>query len=221
MSAEKNLARDLLNLEINVILVDGISSRKLPQPRQVLREIAEKYASFLQRTARRTKAAMEEGSLPGADQVDVSAVDVHEQEPSKFEDLHNRAVSLIKLRDKAREQGLAFDLEVANVLRRVDRNCEALLELVDTNPSLEFTAPGLLQVRKIWEVGTSRVVMQTVVQLDGDIVTLIQTGRETEKDKFLHSLHKDLIHLAISNWQFMVRTATDLVKSGLGAIFKG
>ena len=117
---------------------------------------------------------------------------------------------------------MAFDREITNVLNRVRKNCISLCTLLEkANPSLELTPAELIQVRKIWEVGTERVLMQTVVQLDGDIVTRIQMGREESKDESLHKIHRELVHLAIKNWQFMVNTLVNLVKSGLGKIFKG
>ena len=63
MSSERNIANDLLNLEINIILVDGISSCKMPPPEQALQRIVEKYDPFLQRTLQNTKKSLIEASL--------------------------------------------------------------------------------------------------------------------------------------------------------------
>jgi len=115
------------------------------------------------------------------------------------------AYTLIKLRDDALEEGLTFDREIGNVLRRIHRNCQSLCRLPGSDSTIELTPKELLCVRKVWEIGTERVVMQTVVQLDGDIVNRIQIGRETEKDKRLHDMHKDLVNL---------------VQSAIGNIFK-
>ncbi len=223
-SKHKYIAEDLLNLEINAILVSGISSRKMPGAKEVLQEIAEKYASFLHRTAERTKSALENASLSDlAKKVELTPLDVRDQEPSAqvFQNLVGaRADELLEIRDQARKEGMTFDSEIANVLRRVNKNCKALSDLLGQNPSLKLTPSQLMHVRKIWEVGTERVLMQTVVQLDGDIVTRIQIGRETAKDKALHKMHKDLVNLAIGNWQFMVQTMTNLIKSGLESVFK-
>ena len=224
MPSEQNIAEDLLNLEINAILVSGISSRKMPGAREVLQEIAEKYAFFLQRTADRTQSALENAALPHlASKIDMTPLKVRDQEPNThmFQNMvGTRADELLDIRDQAREEGLTFDREITNVLRRVNKNCKTLGDLLEANPSLKLTPSELLRVRKIWEIGTERVLMQTVVQLDGDIVTRIQIGRETAKDKALHDMHKELVNLAIGNWQFMVQTLTNLIKSGLGSLFK-
>jgi len=219
-----NIAENLLNLEINVILVGGISARKMPAAREVLQEIAEKYDFFLQRTANRTKSALEEAALGElALKVDLTPLEVLDQAPSShlFKNMVGvRAAELYDIRDQAREEGLTWDREIANVLRRVNKNCKTLGDLLEANPSLKLKPEELLQVRKIWEVGTERVLMQTVVQLDGDIATRIQLGRETARDQALHDMHKALVEMAIGNWQFMVQTLANLIKSGLGGLFK-
>ncbi|MFQ5543894.1 MAG: hypothetical protein ACE5FY_06035 [Nitrospiria bacterium] len=221
MSGKKNLAEDLLNLEINTILVDGISSRKMPDPPEVLDEIAEKYELFLKKTLKKTKDAIR-GDDPeqSGDRNNPSENSSKEKSKVAFKQLSKDADALIRLRDNAREEGLAFNLETSNILRRVDKNCKLLEVLLKGNDSLRFSAEELLIIRKIWEVGVERVLMQTVVQIDGDIVTRIQVGRETEKDKFLQEMHKDLVNLAIGNWHFMVQTLADMAKSTLKSIFR-
>ena len=223
MQKGQDIAKDLLNLEINAILVDGISSRKMPEVKVVLQEIAEKYELFLKRTVNRTNSAIEDAGLENK----VQKVVVASQEESEVdsqsqlfpERLGTLAKTLLETRDKARKEGLFFDREIANVLRRVNKNCRVISDIIAKKPSLNLTAAELMSVRKIWEVGVERVVMQTVVQLDGDIVTRIQIGRETARNKILHDMHEELVGLAIGNWQFMVTTLTNLLKSSLKAIF--
>lgn len=95
-------------------------------------------------------------------------------------------------------------------------------------PPPELTARDLLIIKKIWEVGTERVLAQTVVQLDGDIVTRIARDfRELAGDKDngtddkgaqLLALHQQGLHTAIGRWEALVQAATAVVNGITGGL---
>lgn len=224
-SNAQQMAEDLLHLEINTILVNGITSRKMPPAEQTLREIADKYIGFLTRTDAATKETLgTAGDKPESTFFDNAIQTELETEPESLtpaklvQGIGQWAHSLIKTRNLAREQGIVFNLEISNILHRIAKNCDPLKEMMDskTGQLKKPLAPTqVLSLRKIWEVGTERVLMQTVVQLDGDIVTRIQAGRESSKYAQLHKMHSNLVHLSLDNWRFMVQTLVGLLKSAL------
>ena len=112
------------------------------------------------------------------------------------------------------------------LLKRILRNCAQLIEILDAEqPGLDpaatlplgltLTSEHLITLRKIWEVSTNTVVMQTVVQLDGDIVTRIHASHASASSASLHQLHREAVASAMQNWQFLATTLAELVKSAL------
>jgi len=75
-------------------------------------------------------------------------------------------------------------------------------------------------VRKMWEMGTEKVVMQSVIQLDGDVITRIQRDRLGPEHATLHGLHQQGVKVSIETWQLLVQTIGALV-SGLASFFRG
>jgi len=121
----------------------------------------------------------------------------------------------------------AADLNQRVVLfKRIQRNCEQLQEILKDIPhmnadrqqvrkDISLTPAQLLTVRKIWEVGIATVVMQTVVHLDGDIVTRIHEGHESASSQPVHDIHRASVDSAIRNWQFLGQTVAQILNSVL------
>ena len=85
------------------------------------------------------------------------------------------------------------------------------IKRTEAPPSLPLTADEVLVVRKIWEVGTEEVLMQTVAQLDGDVVTRVKTARLAAADLPLQELHKQAVATALEHWQFLVQTLVHFI----------
>lgn len=112
------------------------------------------------------------------------------------------------------------------LLKRIYRNCEHLKLMLQDLPHEDeertrvrkdavLKSDQLLNLRKIWEVGIETVVMQTVIQLDGDIITRIQEGRTAASNKAIHDLHRDAVESAVRNWQFLGQTVAQFLTSVL------
>jgi len=59
-------------------------------------------------------------------------------------------------------------------------------------------------LRKIWEIGTDVVLMETVIQLDGDVISRVRQGHDSDPN--LQGLHRSLLETALNNWHFLVDT---------------
>jgi hypothetical protein len=70
----------------------------------------------------------------------------------------------------------------------------------------------LVMVRKIWEVGTEVIAMQTVIQVDGDVITRLNPNYLEEKVyEKLSSYHKDGVNMALGYWANLVGIAQALL----------
>ena len=156
-----------------------------------------------------------------------------------FDQLRERAVEAeaVYRRLVAVEKRLPED-ETGVILTRIFRNCDQVKALL-TKPEvksvlragvdrdnartlvLPLESPDIVVLRKIWEIGTETVVMQTVAQLDGDIVTRIQRGREVAAYKPLHDLHQQAVASALKHWQVLAQTVATFMSSVLRGFFLG
>jgi hypothetical protein len=78
------------------------------------------------------------------------------------------------------------------------------------------------QVRKIWEVGTERVLMQTCVQIDGDVVTRI-SEQLFEPDmvplrEMIIDAHRRSVDVGLAHWRSLVEVAIELFSKVLGKL---
>jgi hypothetical protein len=157
-----------------------------------------------------------------------------------FDQLRERAVEAeaVYRRLVAVEKKYPED-ETGVILTRIFRNCDQV-KMVLTKPEvrtvlgtagvdrdragslvLPLESSDIVVLRKIWEIGTETVVMQTVAQLDGDIVTRIQRGREVAAYKPLHDLHQEAVASALKHWQFLAQTVATFLSSVLRGFFLG
>lgn len=111
------------------------------------------------------------------------------------------------------------------LFKRIYRNCDQLKDILGGLPhtddgktelqrDIKLTSEQFVTLRKIWEVGVETVVMQTVIQLDGDIITRMQEGR-TATDRAIQDLHQESLGNAIRHWQFLGQTLAQFIGSAL------
>jgi hypothetical protein len=122
------------------------------------------------------------------------------------------------------------------VLTRIYRNCDQIKAMLSSpelksavgngvgrdqarDAKLPLSSADLITLRKVWEIGVETVIMQTVVQLDGDVVTRIQQGWETAQNKPIHDMHQDAVGNSTQQWQFLAQTVTQFLSSALKDFF--
>jgi hypothetical protein len=72
----------------------------------------------------------------------------------------------------------------------------------------------VILVRKLWEVGTAVIVMQTIIQVDGDVINRLNPIiLEAETYPKLQEYHKTGINIALDHWAGLVEVAKELVVS--------
>jgi hypothetical protein len=186
------IATNLLTLEINTVLKDGMSSQKMPSSEDAVIDIIENYCNYL--SPRVPSAWADEHAFVTAGAV---AID-----PIGLQRLRGAA---LRLKTETQQSD-----EMRGVLSRIQRNCDQMTDFVtgtvNRNTRLRLTTEQTILLRKAWEIGTETVVMQTVIQIDGDVVTRIQPGREDGASAVLHAAHRQSVELSFRYWQFLVDT---------------
>lgn len=251
-SRASRLFDDLLNLEINVIVKEGMTARKMPDPLQAFLEIAETYENLLGGFADTVALTWQERMPIPAIRVlspeDASALGAERpprvDESGMLTSLFSgpvvtgqvvSATTFKHLRWWAIEMAAVARVVMADddwshpekldgkcvLFKRINRNSEKLEETLRNlerdnvvGPAMQLSTDQLVNLRKIWEVGTETVVMQTVIQLDGDIITRIQPGPATSS-KAIQDLHRQSVDSAVKNWQFLGQTLAHILGSVL------
>lgn len=127
-------------------------------------------------------------------------------------------------------QKLPVELQV---LQRITRNCDEIREMVrclvekssEKDAWAQFLGKGRRDViqairscgsppvlnvvdstklRKIREIGTEHVVLQTVIQVDGDVISRVHDDLASAESKLLFEIHLHSIKTSVESWRFLV-----------------
>jgi hypothetical protein len=213
-----DLGAELLTLEVNTIVRPGMSAMKMPDLPSALFTIANTYASFLKKFSLTDPILVPEWfATPSEDQA--------RQIQDTFTRLKDRAGDLLVARETF------VDDEDDPILFRIRGNARQILTLFgkdgDGKDAVNLTKPNAddrMLVRKIWDLGTEVVLMQTTLQIDGDVITRIspRLTRNEEDDgtgmdpAFVSAVHTSSLQLATQQW----RALFDLAKDLLGVLGK-
>lgn len=127
-------------------------------------------------------------------------------------DLIQGIFDAIAARQKAEEKGKTANEAAISVLKGVTRQNATLIHI-------SLQTEERLQLRKIWEVGTEEVKMQTVVHLNGDIFTRVQRELAHGAPEYqrIVKLHNQGVKLAVGYWKSLSELVLSFFKSLLGS----
>lgn len=243
----RNIAYDVFHLEINTILKDSMTAQKMPPSPHAVLDIAADYVRFLRRldvaVCRRTLAALEPArrttshrtfealkGIAGHILAQAGALGVSAHDQVIVERIYRNSAHLVTILeplcgDVGPGEPLAADAcagvfvppppDNQNVW---NTNREGLYRLREGIQEQTLAPQDRVIIRKMWEVGTERVVMQSVIQLDGDVVTRVQDDRAGTDAATLHALHQQAVATSIETWQMLVQTLGALI-GGLRSFF--
>jgi hypothetical protein len=239
------IARNLLCLEINTIVADGITAEKMPIAGEALIRIAQDYHRFLCARLRELEDLRAAGALLPplgiADAARLAAFyswQVHSGDWQTFAILRRVAracqtarsapavrYSLRPEHDTITDRIISNSDQLKGILLGLDRPEMAIdqqvvaLAEMNRGPFPHFSPDAIVKLRKIWEVGVETVVMQTVIQIDGDVVSRIQTGRDDAETRMLNDIHHSAVEVSFKHWTFLVQLAESFVSSVLADFF--
>lgn len=263
MTQFAEIARDLVNLEINTILKDNMTAQKMPSVPHVLLDIAIEYLNemitlgldprpywqtAIDSVGERKVELLE---IPKPDDPQGRKVSLWTGKRPTFDTDHlqNGERDFGHLRWLAR--GLAIHPDFTKrfseeeqriheqVLERITRNCDEIRTIVkaltdksrdkarwvhylgkgrreviqaiqDNGPPPLLDITDAVTIRKIWEVGTERVVLQTVIQVDGDVISRVNRSFATQQSQVVFDIHLHSIKTSVECWRYLLEVVGKL-----------
>jgi hypothetical protein len=227
-----DIARNLLTLEINTIIKDDMTATKMPQVRHALMDIGKSYQlELLKLGAPKYWPGGASGTTPHGcyDHFDCYRQSANER--SKELEL-----GLAMLPEEGRRQRERDLLMLTRIRDTSDQMKGILARAGDDNECTRFdvenmtmglapleprlTAEQLVTIRKAWEITTERVVAQTVIQIDGDVITRISPELAREADSILLRVHRDSIQVSMDFWRDLVGLVSGALRGLLQIVFR-
>lgn len=179
-----NIAKDIFNLEINTIIKATITSGKMPPLGKALEDIGKKYDFKLTQLG----SPLDKDKIIGS--------------KKSFEDI----ISLSRSEINKLKQSELDTTEEENywMLYRIKQMSEAILNVFNKNDEIINTPDTIVLIRKTWELGVEEVVMKTVIQLDGDVITRIKKGYAIKEYSALHEIHNLGVSTSVKFWKTLV-----------------
>lgn len=206
---------DIANVEINTMVAE-ISARKPPPWPDALHEICETYVDYLRRNGK-TEILQ---SLP-------SAIDVSTKPVETFAALRECAQreighpGTIRQASDDAKQIVFFRIresckQIQSIVEKIVKDSGDFKDLHDNHSKLETNER--IKIRKIWELGTNRVVLQTVMQLDGDVISRVSANR-VQQDDLLLRLHDTSLSQSITYWNMVLTLIAQFARGSFGRLF--
>ena len=108
--------------------------------------------------------------------------------------------------------------EHPNLVWDNDVNIKELHKLKD----YELNPEQMSQVRKAYEIGTQYILLQTVVQIEGDITSYITTNfldMKSSEQEIILKMHNTALDTSIRLWQYLFQTIGSLLGGITGGMF--
>jgi hypothetical protein len=213
----QTLLENLCHLEINTIINDNITGRKMPVPEEAFVELACDYDRKL--VALGAARGPDEGPVTGG--------------PKEYQRLYDRALGL----EKVWSAELALDpVRSANlvIVSRIRQTSEQILRIFTSaakrqavgdytegearDHPIELLPDEIVVLRKAWELGIEDIVLQTVIQLDGDVIHRVQRQYSDGQHADLLAIHDMAIRTSVTYWKTLVDLVGEFA-GGVGRLF--
>lgn len=83
---------------------------------------------------------------------------------------------------------------------------------------LELMPDQITMIRKAWDIGTERIVLQTVIQLDGDVTTRMSEAFAANPNQTILKIHNDSVLTAAGFWSNLVKILVEIAGKAAGLI---
>jgi hypothetical protein len=204
-----NLADALLTLEINTIVKAGMSAQKMPEMQAALSSLAQDYCRFLLDRRNGFAPTIKDGDDTRA----LADSDVASGSQAAFETLRDAADAIM------RSGPLAADDERGPILTRIKSNSAQIAALLTGTDPRKPPQELTILVHKAWDVGTELVIMQTSLQVDGDVITRLSPSMmSNDPDRlgsvdpaFISLVHNNALATATAQWRTLFDLAAELL----------
>ncbi len=248
-SSISEFANNLLCLEINTIEKETMTGELMPTLDLALLNIAECYANFLWKkcgaeirgqlqqklVSLNDPASPESVPVPPPGEKASLNTDLLRLSPETFNCLSKVAIEA-KAILKMEEKEYAVLERISNCSNTIIKilNKKAAEKMIEGSPNLSrlhklengraveasnISWLDFLQIRKIWEMGDERIVAQTVINVDGDVITRVSPWAASPGKEWLLQLHKDSTELGATSWRHLFQILGDIVGESIKKIF--
>ncbi len=226
----KQIARDLMNLEVNTIVKPNMTGRKMPKPRHALVDIAQNYQrKLMQMELWPEDADVFMGSYDGFDLIrEQAAIGIKSVRKKKRKEAFSKEevdeldldlVMLFRIQKMSDQiKGVFSALKGRNLKawekdKAVWENNMSRDDIESRHPPMPLTTDELVLIRKIWEMGLEQIALQTIIQLDGDVLTRIQPkyALENETARTLQSIHSQNVSTSLRFWNQLIGVLRDFI----------
>lgn len=109
-----------------------------------------------------------------------------------------------------------------NQMSSIGWNNDIDIQAINQIDDIDLTPEHITMVRKIWEIGMEQVLLQTSIQIDGDITSVIARNflsmpRETQS--MIMKVHEDSVSSSTHIWKMLFETIGKLAGKGFNKIF--
>jgi len=144
-----------------------------------------------------------------------------ENEDSQKE-LNKKIVSLTRIRDMSdhikeifkslqkryESNGKRDSYDFRNIFNEYGRQ-----EVSDLSvPPLKLYGHEINLLRKIWDLGNEVILMQSIITLDGDVITRVSPDVLGDEYRYLYDIHNAAVKTSISYWKILIGLVKDVVK---------
>lgn len=204
-----DLAGALLTLEVNTIVKAGMSAQKMPEMTVALGLVAQEYGRFLLDPRNGLTPMLADGATTRP----MANSDVAAGDQAAFERLRDAADAIM------RSAPLPADDERGPILGRIKSNSAQIARLLAAADPRQPTQELTILVHKAWDVGTEMVIMQTSLQVDGDLITRLSPSMmSNDPDRFgpvdpafISLVHNNALATATAQWRSLFDLAAELI----------
>lgn len=226
-SLVRRVASDLLTIEVNTIIKPCMTARKMPPPPVALFDIVDNYADYVAQSAQLL------GDVSVVEELDLRAPETNGRKSftrvlynAEFLEKHfSLQVSADDAEDDERKTRVVILRRIChyshlmiNILKDLelqypsqsgfdfwDASHQDLYDHYNEAINISIDPHYISLIRKSWDMGIEQVVMQTVIQLDGDMISRIQKGFEKEEFHGLQQLHLATCRMGVETWETMTK----------------
>ncbi len=136
----------------------------------------------------------------------------------RIETISNDIRSILKIVDTVKGKPVdgrdtyKFDLEETISNFRTMRSDEA------DKLELDLDLRQLMVIKKANDIGTERVILQTVIGMDGDLTTRISKSFAEQPVPFINAMHHQAIGISVDFWKTLINVVVELGKNFIGML---
>jgi len=210
------IAQDLLNLEVNTIIKPNISGEKMRTPRHALIDIAKWYSRKLADLGFPLRdESIRLGDYRSFDALRERAHDgIREKAAAKSltPDEEADLLMLHRIKDMSDQIKEVFNALETRAFKAWD-NSYTHEQIARERPSFPLTPDELVLIRKVWEMGVEEIALQTVIQLDGDVMTRVNPKYTTGESKVVHEIHNQGVSVSLRFWKELIGVMKDFFET--------